>query len=78
MADVEWKLLCYECWFLTKAKRYENTKNNTIINRIENDLTLDNIKKLLFLCHPDKHNNSVISTEMTKFLLHKRKLIEKG
>jgi|11BtaG_2_1085332.scaffolds.fasta_scaffold39859_2 recombinational DNA repair protein (RecF pathway) len=31
-------------------------------------LTKKNIKRLIRLCHPDKHDNSTLSTEMTKIL----------
>ena len=31
-----------------------------------------NVKSLLLLCHPDKHHNSPISTEITQWLLSKR------
>lgn len=30
-------------------------------------------KKMLFLCHPDKHNNSVWATEVTQWLLEERR-----
>ena len=33
------------------------------------DLTEDDINKLIFLCHPDKHDNSVKSTDITAKLL---------
>ena len=35
-------------------------------------LTDDDIKKLLFLCHPDKHDGSKKAEEMTKLLLEMR------
>ena len=35
-------------------------------------LTRAFIKKLLMLCHPDKHDNSDLATEVTKELLSKR------
>jgi hypothetical protein len=30
-------------------------------------------RKLLMLCHPDKHNNSPLATEVTQWLLEQRK-----
>lgn len=39
-------------------------ETKTIIKSMDNDT----IKKLIRLCHPDKHNNSKISTEMTQLL----------
>lgn len=37
-------------------------------------LTQSHIRALLKLCHPDKHGNSKIATEVTKWLLAQRKL----
>jgi len=40
---------------------------------LEPPLENEDIKKLLVLCHPDKHNGKEIATEMTKKLLRMRK-----
>lgn len=37
------------------------------------DLTEKQLKALLRLCHPDKHSNSELSNEVTKWLLKMRK-----
>jgi hypothetical protein len=65
-ADADWKKTCLSCWIESKNKPV----TNTIIR--EADIEPEIIKKLLFLCHPDKHNNSVTSTEITKWLINKR------
>lgn len=36
------------------------------------NLTKDDIKRLIALCHPDKHNNSEMATKMTQKLLEIR------
>jgi hypothetical protein len=33
----------------------------------------DKLKKMIMLCHPDKHNGSKTSTEITQWLLSLRK-----
>jgi hypothetical protein len=53
-----WKTLCLDCY--KKSKGYIKNTNN-----IDADL----LKKLIYLCHPDKHNQSVISITVTKYLL---------
>jgi hypothetical protein len=35
-------------------------------------LDKDRLRKLIHLCHPDKHNNSTLATEMTQWLLSQR------
>ena len=41
-------------------------------SRVEDTLTSDDIKKLVILCHPDKHGNKQIATDMTAKLLKMR------
>lgn len=40
------------------------------------NFTLEDVKKLLQLCHPDKHDNKPISTEMTSKLLSIRNTLK--
>jgi hypothetical protein len=42
---------------------------------MENDVAIpiDIMKRLILLCHPDKHGNSQASTTVTTWLLNKRK-----
>lgn len=52
-----------------KIRQLEIT-NKFLNDFIENTiLTKSDLNKLLQLCHPDKHDNSNISNEMTKKLL---------
>jgi len=41
--------------------------------RQSSSLDPSKVKRLLGLCHPDKHNNSKMSTEMTQWLLEQRR-----
>jgi hypothetical protein len=75
-ADQEWKKICLQCWIDKKYKERNNTeyrrheppKQNSLPVSFEDDL----IKKLIYLCHPDKHNNSEVANEVTKHLLNLR------
>lgn len=42
----------------------------------KHDITLDRVRKLLMLCHPDKHGNSELSTEITRWLIDVKKQLE--
>lgn len=50
---------------LEENKNDENSDDNA-------NLTEAQVKALLRLCHPDKHSNSKLSNEVTKWLLAKR------
>lgn len=39
---------------------------------IQNGLSQDQIRKLIGLCHPDRHGNSKTATEITQWLLSQR------
>ena len=78
----DWKKICVGCYIESKNKEKQynqqynqyQQQNYTFTPKKEEikQLDTDTIKKLLYLCHPDKHNNSLTSNEMTKFLLKKR------
>jgi len=67
------KCLCRTCrenrnhdwWRLGYVKGLEKAK--------QNKLPQDVLKKMLVLCHPDKHGNSPVSNEVTRWLLERRK-----
>lgn len=46
------------------------------LEKAKSPLSAKEIKSLLSLCHPDKHNNSVISNRMTQLLLKLRESIK--
>jgi hypothetical protein len=56
-----WKTVCLACY--KKSKGY--TKPTIPTNVIDADM----LKKITYLCHPDKHNQSEVSIIVTKYLL---------
>jgi len=40
---------------------------------VQVDIDISRLRKLLMLCHPDRHGNSESSTEMTRWLIEIRK-----
>jgi hypothetical protein len=56
-----WKTLCLTCY--KKLKGY--TKPITTTNIIDAEM----LKRIIYLCHPDKHNQSEVSVIVTKYLL---------
>lgn len=50
--------------------KYEQAKSiNGLGSQTTQQLTIPNIKKLISLCHPDKHGGKALATEMTTLLL---------
>ena len=63
--DVYWKRICIECFKENKGhERQERQQPASSPNQI----TPDVLKKLMYLCHPDKHNNSQTATDMFVWL----------
>lgn len=48
-------------------------KNSVRVTVTGGQLSTDDIKRLLMLCHPDKHDGKPMATEMTAKLLQLRK-----
>lgn len=75
-ADQEWKKICIKCWIEKKNKERNNTGYRSFEQPKQinygSSFDTDLIKKLIYLCHPDKHNNSEIACEVTKSLLNMR------
>lgn len=69
LRDVEWKRRCVPCWKSAKAaempQRYAPQPPPLPIPP-------DMLRRLLQLCHPDKHGNSEAATVATQFLLRLR------
>ncbi|MGZ8241296.1 MAG: hypothetical protein ACXWTK_07235 [Methylobacter sp.] len=61
----DWKKLCFDCWKRNKNIQPKETTGLVI----EPDL----LKRLVLLCHPDRHGQSSLSTEVTKTLLAMKK-----
>ncbi len=51
----------------------ENFLNNAVMpNRVQAQLSAEDIKRLIQLCHPDKHDGKAAAVEMTRKLLSLR------
>jgi len=63
----EWKTQCLRCYLQKRQKQADSkpTQNGT-------DIPDDILKKLIILCHPDKHGNSEMSNAVTVWLLSKK------
>ena len=74
-ADEDWKTICKTCYW--KKKRREEGKTNWTASTPKSaaaDMFPDGmINSMIRLCHPDKHENSQASNDVTKWLLSKRK-----
>ena len=56
-----WKRLCFACWRLNKLP--QQTQQST------QPFDKEMLRRLLQLCHPDRHNNSEASQIATRFLI---------
>ena len=76
--DEPWKKICFSCWKKSprgkeKAKEFrQQYKPNEIREAIRYEKVFPDkemLKRLIQLCHPDKHNNSEASGKATSWLL---------
>lgn len=84
--EEKWRTLCRKC-FVKQKKREEEEKDEQLADllytcqELRAELTKSGrstipdakLKQLIFLCHPDKHNNSETANEVTQWLLSLRK-----
>lgn len=54
--NASWKTVCITCY--KKSKGYTKPTNNID----------DMLKRIIYLCHPDKHDQSEVSIIVTKYL----------
>jgi hypothetical protein len=64
--DQPWKRVCLKCFLLNKNGTVKPQKSYS--SSIPKQL----LPKLIMLCHPDKHNGSKMSVEVTQQLLKLR------
>jgi len=77
--DEKWKRLCLDCFKRKKAKeRWQEHQRGYYqpppsppppVPAIPDDM----LRRLLHLCHPDKHGNSTTATEAMQWLLRYRR-----
>lgn len=67
-AEEAWKKICLSCW---KKKQPPRTNQSDTNKHPKNWALLDDamLKRLINLCHPDRHANSEKSTLATQWLL---------
>lgn len=80
-----WQRLCRGCYAASKRRQEEELRDEIDRLRSENTslrkrvreaalkpLDRELLKRVLMLCHPDRHANSALSTQVTKVLLAMR------
>jgi hypothetical protein len=63
--DAPWKLVCVTCYLRTKGKTAPTARTAPAVAPIDPGM----LRRLIQLCHPDKHGNSQASNEATRYLL---------
>jgi len=77
--DERWKRICINCF--KENKRGESQRSTKQHYQRPNpkpevksgQIDASTLKKLMYLCHPDKHNNSQTSTDMFVWLSNLKK-----
>lgn len=76
--DEPWKRVCLNCFKANKRKEREQSQDSSqreqpqVIIKVE-PIPPDVLKRLMYLCHPDKHNNSRVATDMFQWLSEMKK-----
>jgi hypothetical protein len=76
----KWVKYCTPCFKKVKQQELHSIRTELGEARAILEGLCENgmIKKLLFLCHPDKHDNSPMSNEVTRFILRLREQLTDG
>ena len=70
----EWKTYCLPCYLKNK----QQPKHKPVYaNPFSMDVPDEMLKRLIILCHPDKHSNSELSNNVTAWLLGQKQRREK-
>jgi len=69
----DWQKLCWNCWWEAKQEKEAQPETHSTISW---DLAF--VRKLIQLCHPDKHNGSNASTNVTQELLRIKQQLERN
>jgi hypothetical protein len=79
--DEQWKKICIKCWIKNKKEKEAETFADTFFKNPKNyrdslrTIPKDMVQRLIFLCHPDKHNNSEASNIATAWLIKQRDVL---
>ena len=78
--DEQWKKICIKCWIKNKkqkeAEEFVNRhfqEQTYSFNEPANSIPDEMLRRLIYLCHPDKHNNSEAANAATSWLIKQRK-----
>ena len=82
--NYKWARICKPCFIeekknemaeLEEAAAYWEQRAYSFAKQLEQASSIDPalLKKLIHLCHPDKHNGSDMAKEVTQWLLQQRK-----
>jgi len=66
LQDQPWKRICLACYLKTKGK---STPPARQLPAIEPAIPLDMVRRLIQLCHPDRHGGSQAAVIATQWLL---------
>jgi hypothetical protein len=71
----QWKLLCLKCYFATKgAAKSANGRMRNKSYVPAKGIDPEMLRRLIYLCHPDKHSNSQASILATQWLLKQKEI----
>lgn len=68
--DDGYKTVCSGCFARQKKEEQENLKRR-IFELQNQNIDKETMKKIIYLCHPDKHGNSELSNKIFCFLREK-------
>jgi hypothetical protein len=69
LRDQPWKRVCLSCYFKAKGTTEKAAPTKPTTPAIDAGM----LRRLIQLCHPDRHSNSEASTIATRFLLGLRR-----
>jgi hypothetical protein len=76
--DEYWKRICLNCYKDNKARERRTHQSHNHYRQEHHprqsrgSIETAMLKRLIYLCHPDKHNNSETSNLATKWLLEQK------
>lgn len=80
-ADADWKRICLTCWKISKGidpnrgrsrSNYHDAWRPNPPPQQAPVIDAEMLRRLIHLCHPDKHNNSQAAQLATQWLLNQR------
>lgn len=70
--DEVWKLTCLPCYLAKTPRRAKTPRAEARIVVVTEPIEPSMLKRLIQLCHPDRHGNSEAATLATQWLLKLR------